>query len=99
MHPMWRQNKLRKFCGEHKIHVSAYMPLGGPGNLWGSTAIVKDPIIQSIAQKHKATPAQVIHSKYSLFQLCHYDHINFTNHCKYRFTGTKNSELDDVFDV
>ncbi|KAJ8448606.1 hypothetical protein Cgig2_010493 [Carnegiea gigantea] len=59
MHPMWRQNKLRKFCGEHKIHVSAYMPLGGPGNLWGSTAIVRDPIIQSIAHKHKATPAQV----------------------------------------
>ncbi|XP_021752160.1 NADPH-dependent aldo-keto reductase, chloroplastic-like [Chenopodium quinoa] len=59
MHPMWRQNKLRKFCSEHKVHVSAYMPLGGPGNFWGSTSIIKDPIIQSIAQKHRATPAQV----------------------------------------
>ncbi|KAH7854575.1 hypothetical protein Vadar_015519 [Vaccinium darrowii] len=59
MHPMWRQSKLRKFCGAHNIHVSAYSPLGGPGNPWGSTAVVDDPIIQSIALKHKATPAQV----------------------------------------
>ncbi|KAL2920476.1 Non-functional NADPH-dependent codeinone reductase 2 [Bienertia sinuspersici] len=39
MHPMWRQNKLRKYCEVHKIHVSAYMPLGGPGNFWGSTSV------------------------------------------------------------
>jgi diketogulonate reductase-like aldo/keto reductase len=60
MHPMWRQRKLRRTCGEHKIHVSAYSPLGGPGNAWGSTAVVNHPIIQSIALKHNATPAQVI---------------------------------------
>ncbi|GAU45682.1 hypothetical protein TSUD_268490 [Trifolium subterraneum] len=59
MHPMWRQRKLRRTCGEHKIHVSAYSPLGGPGNAWGSTAVVNHPIIQSIALKHNATPAQV----------------------------------------
>ncbi|XP_044504430.1 NADPH-dependent aldo-keto reductase, chloroplastic-like [Mangifera indica] len=59
MHPMWRQSKLREVCAEHKIHVSAYSPLGGPGNSWGSTAVVEHPIIQSIALKHKATPAQV----------------------------------------
>ncbi|XP_016193252.1 non-functional NADPH-dependent codeinone reductase 2 [Arachis ipaensis] len=59
MHPMWRQEKLRETCGDHKIHVSAYSPLGGPGNAWGSTAVVHNPIIQSIAFKHKATPAQV----------------------------------------
>ncbi|KAF5207485.1 Methylecgonone reductase [Thalictrum thalictroides] len=59
MHPMWRQNKLRKFCREHKIHVSAYSPLGGAGSPWGTRAIVDNPIIQSIALKHKATSAQV----------------------------------------
>ncbi|XP_057476069.1 NADPH-dependent aldo-keto reductase, chloroplastic [Actinidia eriantha] len=59
MHPMWRQTKLREFCGDHKIHVSAYSPIGGPGNSWGSTAVVNHPIIQSIAHKHGATPAQV----------------------------------------
>ncbi|GFZ15187.1 NAD(P)-linked oxidoreductase superfamily protein [Actinidia rufa] len=59
MHPMWRQTKLREFCGDHKIHVSAYSPIGGPGNSWGSTAVINHPIIQSIAHKHRATPAQV----------------------------------------
>lgn len=57
---MWRQRKLRDTCGDHNIHVSAYSPLGGPGNAWGSTAVVNHPIIQSIALKHKATPSQVI---------------------------------------
>ncbi|CAN1159122.1 NADPH-dependent aldo-keto reductase, chloroplastic [Linum perenne] len=59
MHPMWRQSKLREVCGEHKIHVSAYSPLGGPGNAWGTKAVVESPTVQSIARKHKATPAQV----------------------------------------
>ena len=51
---------MRKFCEDYKIHVSAYMPLGGPGNFWGSTFVIKDPIILSIAKKHKVTPAQVL---------------------------------------
>ncbi|KAF2315814.1 hypothetical protein GH714_040354 [Hevea brasiliensis] len=59
MHPMWRQAKLRGVCADHKIHVSAYSPLGGPGNSWGTTAVVESPIIKSIALKHQATPAQV----------------------------------------
>lgn len=59
MHPMWRQTRLREYCAEEKIHVSAYSPLGGPGNLWGSTAVVDSPILHSIALKHNATPAQV----------------------------------------
>ncbi|KAL0547261.1 hypothetical protein IC582_017190 [Cucumis melo] len=59
MHPMWRQKKLREYCEEHKVHVSAYSPLGGPGNAWGSTAVIESPIIKSIALKHNATPAQV----------------------------------------
>ena len=60
MHPMWRQTRLREYCAEEKIHVSAYSPLGGPGNLWGSTAVVDSPILHSIALKHNATPAQVL---------------------------------------
>ncbi|CAI9092033.1 OLC1v1027170C1 [Oldenlandia corymbosa var. corymbosa] len=59
MHPMWRQRKLREFCRRHRIHVSAYSPLGGPGNYWGSTAVVGHPVVKSIALKHDATPAQV----------------------------------------
>ncbi|KAK6936298.1 NADP-dependent oxidoreductase domain [Dillenia turbinata] len=59
MHPAWRQATLRGFCAEHKIHVSAYSPLGGPGNSWGSTTVIENPIIKSIALKHKTTPSQV----------------------------------------
>ncbi|KAL7184016.1 hypothetical protein ACSBR2_026233 [Camellia fascicularis] len=33
MHPMWRQTKIREFCRDHKIHVSAYSPLVGQGIL------------------------------------------------------------------
>lgn len=66
MHPMWRQRRLREMCWEQGIHVSAYSPLGGPGNSWGSTAVVDHPIIQSIALKHQATPAQVNHPKTSI---------------------------------
>ncbi|XP_077234362.1 NAD(P)-linked oxidoreductase superfamily protein [Tasmannia lanceolata] len=59
MHPLWRQKQLREFCGEMKIHVSAYSPLGAPNCPWGSNAVMENPIIQSVALKHKATPAQV----------------------------------------
>ncbi|WCJ36466.1 NAD(P)-linked oxidoreductase superfamily protein [Euphorbia peplus] len=59
MHPMWKQAKLRGVCADYNIHVSAYSPLGGPGNAWGSTAVVDHPTIQSIALKHHLTPAQV----------------------------------------
>lgn len=59
---MWRQKKLREYCEERKIHVSAYSPLGGPGNAWGSTAVIENPIIKSIALKHNATPPQVFFS-------------------------------------
>ncbi|KAJ6712241.1 ALDO/KETO REDUCTASE [Salix purpurea] len=57
MHPLWRQRKLREFCQDCKIHVSAYSPLGGPGNAWGTTAVVENPIIQSISRKHRDNPS------------------------------------------
>ncbi|CAN1267089.1 NADPH-dependent aldo-keto reductase, chloroplastic [Linum perenne] len=59
MHPMWRQTRLREVCEENNIHVSAYSPLGGPGNAWGSTAVVESPIVRAIAHEHGASPAQV----------------------------------------
>ncbi|RID76863.1 hypothetical protein BRARA_B03813 [Brassica rapa] len=59
MHPLWRQSKLRKVCEANNIHVSGYSPLGGPGNRWGSMAVIEHPVIKSIALKHNATPAQV----------------------------------------
>lgn len=73
MHPLWRQSKLRKVCEANNIHVSGYSPLGGPGNRWGSMAVIEHPVIKSIALKHNATPAQVtrkyIHNLLWLFTL------------------------------
>ncbi|PIA64040.1 hypothetical protein AQUCO_00201380v1 [Aquilegia coerulea] len=39
MHPLLQQRKLREFCAEKGIHVSAYSPLGGKGAIWGSNAV------------------------------------------------------------
>ncbi|KAF7836351.1 Non-functional NADPH-dependent codeinone reductase 2 [Senna tora] len=50
--------KLRETCGAEKIHVSAYSPLGGPGNAWGSTAVVDHPTIRAIGRKHNATSGE-----------------------------------------
>ncbi|XP_057868588.2 NADPH-dependent aldo-keto reductase, chloroplastic-like [Cryptomeria japonica] len=60
MHPMWQQNRLREYCSKHKIHVSAWSPLGAPNNPWGSNSLMDNPLIQEIAQKHGKTRAQVI---------------------------------------
>ena len=65
MHPMWRQEKLRETSGDHKTHVSAYSPLGGPGNVWGLSVLAEHPIVKSIAHKHNATPGKILGYYYS----------------------------------
>ncbi|KAH9297701.1 hypothetical protein KI387_029383, partial [Taxus chinensis] len=60
MHPLWQQNKLREFCSKHRIHVSAWSPLGAPTTPWGSNAVMDNPVIQEISQKHGKTRAQVL---------------------------------------
>ncbi|KAK2991822.1 hypothetical protein RJ640_006382, partial [Escallonia rubra] len=52
LHPVWRQTKLRQFCGKLGIHVSAYSSHEAPGDCWESSALVENPTIQSIALKH-----------------------------------------------
>ncbi|GLJ35305.1 hypothetical protein SUGI_0710220 [Cryptomeria japonica] len=59
MHPVWQQKKLREYCKSMNIHVSAWSPLGGPGNSWGANNTLDNPVIKEIATKHSKTPAQV----------------------------------------
>ncbi|KGN64212.1 NADPH-dependent aldo-keto reductase, chloroplastic [Cucumis sativus] len=59
MHVMWRQRKLREVCSSRNVHLTAYSPLGSPWNPYGLKNLLKDPIVNSIASKHEATPAQV----------------------------------------
>lgn len=53
IHPSFRQEEMKAFCDEKEITVTAYSPLGRGQD-------IALPTIQTIAQKHNATPAQVI---------------------------------------
>ncbi|WMJ70963.1 2,5-didehydrogluconate reductase DkgB [Stenotrophomonas sp. 24(2023)] len=52
VHPYLQNRLLAPFLKEQGIHVTAYMSLA-----YGE--VVKDPVLQSIAGRHQATPAQV----------------------------------------
>ncbi|WP_405139454.1 aldo/keto reductase [Sphaerisporangium sp. NBC_01403] len=53
LHPNLQQAELRAFHAEHGIATEAWSPLA-------QGALLKDPVITSIAERHGRTPAQVI---------------------------------------
>ncbi|KAJ4973653.1 hypothetical protein NE237_006827 [Protea cynaroides] len=55
----WRQRKLRDFCNENGIKVSACSPLGANGAFWGSFAVMKSPILKDIAMAKEKSIAQI----------------------------------------
>lgn len=55
MHPAWPQQDIRDYCNQKGIHITAYSPLGQNDPLFYA-----DPDCQNIAEKHKATVAQVL---------------------------------------
>jgi diketogulonate reductase-like aldo/keto reductase len=59
MHPLWQQSKLRAYCKEKGILLSAYSPLGAAGNAHGTNDVITNPTISEIAVKYGKTPAQV----------------------------------------
>ncbi|XP_010517052.1 PREDICTED: aldo-keto reductase family 4 member C9 isoform X2 [Camelina sativa] len=58
-HPSWRQTKLREFCKSKGVHLSAYSPLGSPGTAWLKSDVLKNPILNMVAEKLGKSPAQV----------------------------------------
>ena len=65
LHPFLPQEELVNFCHDHDIHVTAYSPLGSGDRSAAMKAenepsLLKEPAIVKIAEKHKATPAQVL---------------------------------------
>ncbi len=52
LHPYLQNRKLRAFCDENGIGVTAYMPLG-------KGRVLSDPVIGDIAERHGTTPAIV----------------------------------------
>ncbi|EEF32520.1 NADPH-dependent aldo-keto reductase, chloroplastic isoform X2 [Ricinus communis] len=58
-HPSWQQAKLRAFCQSKGVHLSGYSPLGSPGTTWLKSDVLKNPVLNTVAQKLGKTPAQV----------------------------------------
>ncbi|HET6469559.1 MAG TPA: 2,5-didehydrogluconate reductase DkgB [Geminicoccaceae bacterium] len=52
LHPYFQNRKLRGWCREHGVSVTAYMPLA-------KGRVASDPVLQRLAARHGATPAQV----------------------------------------
>ncbi|KAI6694278.1 hypothetical protein NL676_021988 [Syzygium grande] len=60
MNVAWQQEKLREYCRDKGIHVSAWSPLAAHGAPWGSLAVMESPLLTEIAvAKGIKTVAQV----------------------------------------
>lgn len=57
---MWQQNKLREFCEEKGIHVTAYSPLGGQSSSLGRNLVLESQVLKDIAEAKGKTVAQVV---------------------------------------
>ncbi|KAI4524590.1 NADP-dependent oxidoreductase domain-containing protein [Schizophyllum commune] len=57
-HPLLPQDDLVAYAKEKGIHITAYSPLGN--NLIGKPKLTDYPVVQDIAKKLGATPAQVL---------------------------------------
>ncbi|KAK9103140.1 hypothetical protein Sjap_020394 [Stephania japonica] len=57
MHPAMQQKRLREFCEEKGMHVSAYSPLGGKE--WGFDVIMENNILKEIARNKEKSVAQI----------------------------------------
>ena len=65
MHPYLQQPELVSFCRENNIHVTGYSPLGSPDRPEGlksknEVPLLEDKTVAAIAEKHNASPAQVL---------------------------------------
>ncbi|GLT75850.1 hypothetical protein SLA2020_475440 [Shorea laevis] len=58
-HPSWQQTKLHEFGKSKGVHLSGYSPLGSPGTTWIKSDVLKNPILNTVAEKLGKTPAQV----------------------------------------
>ena len=67
LHPYNAQDRLVQFCHENNVAVTAYSPLGRPGQPMHNSdmknkmlTLVKNPVVLEIAEAVKKTPAQVL---------------------------------------
>lgn len=65
LHPYLQQPKMLEFCSSRNIHLTAFAPLGSatrPDRLKveNEPVLIEDPVVSAIAEKHDATPAQIL---------------------------------------
>nr|XP_010932504.1 D-galacturonate reductase [Elaeis guineensis] len=59
MNPVWQQKKLREFCKEKGIHVTAYSPIGGQDGPGNRNLVMESEVLKEIAKARGRTLAQV----------------------------------------
>ncbi|XP_031273457.1 non-functional NADPH-dependent codeinone reductase 2-like isoform X3 [Pistacia vera] len=59
INPVWQQKKLRQFCEEKGIHLTAYSPLGAKGVVWGTNRVMDSQVLKEIAIAKGKTVAQI----------------------------------------
>ncbi len=65
LHPYLQQDELLGYCADNQILVTAYSPLGSSDRpdvmkADDEPSLLENPVITSIAEKHDASPAQVL---------------------------------------
>lgn len=65
LHPFLQQHELLAYCKENDIHLTGYSPLGSSDRSDAMKAenepsLLEEPVIKRIAEKHNASPAQVL---------------------------------------
>ncbi len=62
LHPYCCRNRIRTFCSQHRIQMISGSPLGAAQWKPGTAAEtpLRDPLIRTLAIRHKVTPAQIL---------------------------------------
>lgn len=60
LHPYLSQNGLRDYCKRAGIMLTAYAPLGRPGQHGDGPILLEDPVVVQIASRRSLTPGQVV---------------------------------------
>ncbi|KZV61840.1 Aldo/keto reductase [Peniophora sp. CONT] len=60
MHPFLPQNETKALCDAKGIHLTAYSPIGQPGESYKGPSLLGNDLIVQLAEKYSATPAQIV---------------------------------------
>jgi len=65
IHPYMQQSSMLNFCKSTGIHLTAYAPLGAPDRpdrikVADEPVLMEEPVIKAIAERHSASPAQIL---------------------------------------